>query len=176
MSLVAMKREELDTLSDERLGWACMEPTFQLIRGQSPSIKSEVISTLTDGQRALCMFRVMYDHSSNSAGEYYAWISYMQEMPGYWSGVLEGLRFFGDHLMILLLQETKGALERRNDKLGKQWGDAAITDLDRESELLDMINSLFKRFQNIAPSRLKLIGDYIRSHPGEFVELGSLNE
>lgn len=82
MSLVAMKREELDTL--RRLGWACMEPTFQLIRGQSPSIKSEMISTLTDGQRALCMFRVMFDHSSNSAGEYYAWISYMQELPGYW--------------------------------------------------------------------------------------------
>lgn len=176
MSLVAMRREELDALSDERLGWACMEPTFQLIRGKSPTIKSEVISTLTEGQRALCMFRVMYDHSCNSAGEFYAWLAYMQELPGYWSGVMEGLRFFGDHGMILLLQDTKGLLERRNEELGQQWGDVAITDLDREPELLDMISGLFKRFQNIAPESLKLIGDYIRTHPEEFVELESPKE
>lgn len=68
MNLVAMKQEDLDTLSDERLGWACMEPTFQLIRGKSPSTKSEVISKLTEGQQALCMFRVLYGHSCNSEG------------------------------------------------------------------------------------------------------------
>lgn len=93
MNLVTMKQKELDTLSDERLGWACMEPTFQQIRAKSPSIKSEVISKLTDGQKALCMFRVMHDHSRNSEGEYYAWISYMQDLPGDWTGVIGGIRF-----------------------------------------------------------------------------------
>lgn len=68
MNLVTMKQKDLDTFSDERLGWACMEPTFQQIRAKSPSIKSEVISKLTDGQKALCMFRVMHDHSRNSEG------------------------------------------------------------------------------------------------------------
>lgn len=176
MSLVAMKQEELDTLSDERLGWVCMEPTFQLIRGKSPSVKSTVISTLTEGQRALCMFRVMYDHSCNSAGEFYAWLAYMQEFPGYWSGVTEGLQFFGDHGMILLLQDTKAVLERRNEELGQQWGDVAITDLEREPHLLAMMTSLFVRFQDIAPESLKLIGDYIRTHLEEFVELESPKE
>lgn len=176
MSLVAMKREELDTLSDERLGWFCMEPTFQLIRGKSPAVKSTVISTLTEGQRALCMFRVMYDHSCNSAGEFYAWLAYMQELPGYWSGVMEGLRFFGDHEMILLLQDTKGVLEQRNEELGQQWGDAVITDLEREPHLLATMTRLFARFQDISTESLKLTGDYIRAHAEEFVELESSKE
>ncbi|WP_339320327.1 hypothetical protein [Paenibacillus sp. FSL R10-2734] len=171
MDLVAMKQKDLDTLSDERLGWACTEPTFQLIRGKSPSIKSEVISKLTDGQRALCMFRVMYDHSCNSEGEYYAWISYLQDLPGYWTGVMGGIRFFGDEEMFFLLQETKSFLEERNDRLGKEWGDAAITDLDHDPELFSEMSGLFERFQNIAADSHRLIGEYIRSHPGEFVEI-----
>lgn len=171
MSLVAMKQKDLDTLSDERLGWACMEPTFQLIRGKSPLIKSQVISQLTEGQKALCMFRVMYDHSRNSEGEYYAWISYLQELPGYWTGVMDSIRFFGDDLMIHLLQDTKKVLEERNDKLGKEWADTAITDIDREAELREAISGLFERFEQIVPNSLRIISEYIRCHPQEFVEI-----
>jgi hypothetical protein len=171
MNLVAMKQKDLDTLSDERLGSACMEPTFQQIRGKSPSIKSEVISKLTDGQKALCMFRVMYDHSRNSEGEYYAWLSYMQDLSGYWTGVMGGIRFFGDEEMFLLLQETKAFLEERNNRLGLQWVDASITDLDRDSELFSEMSGLFERFQHISADSHRLIGEYIRSHPGEFVEI-----
>ncbi|MFD5019754.1 hypothetical protein ACFWMP_12700 [Paenibacillus sp. NPDC058367] len=171
MNLVTMKQKDLDTFSDERLGWACMEPTFQQIRAKSPSIKSEVISKLTDGQKALCMFRVMHDHSRNSEGEYYAWISYMQDLPGYWTGVMGGIRFFGDDPMILLLQETKAFLEERNNRLGIQWVDATITDLDRDPELLNEMSGLYERFKNIAEDSHRLIGEYIRAHPGEFVEI-----
>jgi hypothetical protein len=171
MNLVAMKQKDLDTLCDERLGSACMEPTFQQIRGKSPSIKSEVISKLTDGQKALCMFRVMYDHSRNSEGEYYAWLSYMQDLPGYWTGVMGGIRFFGDEEMCLLLQETKAFLEERNKRLGVQWADLSITDLDRDPELFSEISGLFERFQHISADSHRLIGEYIRSHPGEFVEI-----
>jgi hypothetical protein len=173
MNLVVMKQEDLDTLSDERLGWACMEPTFQLIRGKSPSVKAQVISQLTDGQKALCMFRVMYGHSYQSEGEFYAWLSYLQDLAGYWTEVMAGIRFFGDAPMIHLLQETKAFLEERNDKLNKQWADAVITDLDREPELLEVISGLFKRFHNIAPNSMKFISEYIRSHPQEFVEIRS---
>jgi len=73
--------------------------------------------------------------------------------------------------MILLLQETKAFLEERNNRLGVQWVDAAITDLDRDPELLSEINDLFERFQNIAADSHMLIGDYIRAHPGEFMEI-----
>jgi hypothetical protein len=100
-----------------------MEPTFEQIRGKSPAVKNDAIAQLTPGQKALCMFRVMYDHSKNSASEYYAWMAYLQEQPGYWGEVTGGVHFFDDQPML---------------------------------ELLDT---------------LARIGDYIRSHPDEFVEL-----
>lgn len=94
MKLVTMDRIIFDSLSAERLGWACMEPTFQQIRAQSPEVKNEAFSHLGRGQKALCMFRILYGHSSNSAEEYYGWICYLLDQPGYWDGVLEGLQFF----------------------------------------------------------------------------------
>ncbi|MEK4510593.1 hypothetical protein [Paenibacillus sp. FSL K6-2524] len=171
MTLVAMKREVFDSLADERLGWACMEPTFMQIRGKDISVKSEAISKLTEGQRALCMFRVMYDHAKNSASEYYAWICYLLDIPDFWSGVMNGLNFFRDTSMIALLNQTKEVLETRNLKLGRQWSDATLLDLDRDNELLNTISRLFESFQEIAPASLKQISTYIRSNPQEFVIL-----
>lgn len=93
MQPVPMERTTFYSLSDERLGYACMEPTFMKIRAKSPAVKNEAIAQLSRGQRALCMFRILYDHSSKSAEEYYGWLSYLLDQPGYWSGVLEGLQF-----------------------------------------------------------------------------------
>lgn len=93
MTLVKMDRILFDSLSAERLGWACMEPIFQQIRAKSPEVKNEAISYLGRGQKALCMFRILYGHSSNSAEEYYGWICYLLDQPGHWEGVLEGLQF-----------------------------------------------------------------------------------
>lgn len=171
MTLVTLKREAFDSLADERLGWACMEPTFMQIRGKDISVKSETISKLTEGQRALCMFRVMYDHAKNSASEYYAWICYLLDIPEFWSGVMNGLNFFRDTSMISLLNQTKEVLETRNLKLGRQWSDATLLDLDRDNELLNTISRLFESFQEIAPASLKQISTYIRSNPQEFVIL-----
>lgn len=90
---VAIDRQEFNSLTDERLGWFCMEPTFKLIRGKSPKVKAATINQLGKGQTALCMFRIMYDHSYKSSTEFYAWSSYLLDQTGTWSGVLEGVRF-----------------------------------------------------------------------------------
>ncbi|WP_098745840.1 hypothetical protein [Paenibacillus sp. EZ-K15] len=71
MTLAAVKKQDFDSLNDERLGWACMEPTFLEIRGKDMSVKAQVISQLTKGKQVLCMFRVLYDHAKNSVSEYY---------------------------------------------------------------------------------------------------------
>ncbi|WP_148505285.1 hypothetical protein [Paenibacillus beijingensis] len=146
-----------------------MEPTFLQIREKDMSVKTKAISQLTEGQKALCMFRVFYDHADNSAGEYYAWVSYLLDKPDFWCGVTGGLRFFGDASMMHLLEETKEALEARNRKRGLQWSDAALQDLDRDHELQYAVNLLFERFRKNAPQSHKLIGTYIRSHSNEFV-------
>ncbi|WP_156830104.1 hypothetical protein [Paenibacillus sp. HW567] len=148
-----------------------MEPTFMLIRGKSPALKAAAISALGEGQRALCMFRIMYDHSYKSAAEYYAWISYLLDQPGYWSGVLEGVRFFADTAMLELLEQTRERLAARNVSLGVGWGDAGLMDIGADEKLLEMVTGLYVHFQQIAPHSLSLIADYIRAHPEEFVEI-----
>ncbi|WP_240418738.1 hypothetical protein [Paenibacillus periandrae] len=173
MTLAAVKKQDFDSLDDERLGWVCMEPTFLQIRGKDMSVKTQVIAQLTKGQQALCMFRVLYDHAKNSVIEYYAWISYLLDKPGYWSSVNEGLRFFGDTSMIRLLEETQEVLEARNHKLGVQWSEATFKDLDHDNELLNAVSLLFERFHEIALDSLKQIRTYIRSNPQHFVEIES---
>lgn len=173
MTLVAMNEQDFDSMDDERLGWACMEPTFLQIRGKELSVKTEVISQLTKGQQALCMFRVMYDHAKNSVSEYYTWLSYILDNQGYWSGVTGGLRLFGDIAMIHLLEETKDVLDASNRKLGLQYSDASFKDLDHDNELLTAVNRLFERFLKIAPDSLNIISTYIRSNPEDFVTIES---
>ncbi|QJD83480.1 hypothetical protein [Cohnella herbarum] len=169
MAIVKITKNDFDSLSDERLSWTCMEPTFRRIRGKNATIKSQAISELTEGQQALCMFRVMYDHAINSAAEYYCWMSYLLDQSGYWSGVMNGLNFFGDRSMIRLLEETKETFQARNLELGLTWGDAALRHLDEDKELLNVTGHLFERFQAVSTDSLKSISSYIRSHPEQFV-------
>jgi hypothetical protein len=171
MTLVAMNKHEFDTLDDERLGWACASPTLLTIRGKDMSVKKDAISRLTQGQKALCMFRVLYDHAKHSMSEYYGWISYLLDKPDYWSGVMGGCNFFGDTSMIRLLEETKEVLEARNRKFDLHWSDAALKDLDHDHELLNAVTVLYERFLEIAPDSLKLISKYIRSNPQQFVSI-----
>ena len=93
--IVTMKQAEFDTLSDERLGWACVEPTLLGIRGKDAATKAEAITSLNRSQQALCMFRVFYDHAKDSASEYYYWVSYLLETPGYWLGVTGDCAIWG---------------------------------------------------------------------------------
>jgi hypothetical protein len=169
MTLVAMTKQDFDSMNDERLSWACVEPTLMQIRGKNMTVKAQALSQLTKGQQALCMFRVLYDHAKNSASEFYAWISYLLGNSDYWSGVIGGLRFFGDTTMIHLLDETKLLLEERNQRLGYQLSDATFNDLEQDHELSNAVSLLFDRFLEIAMDSLKHIGTYIRSNQHEFV-------
>ncbi|QMV40270.1 hypothetical protein [Cohnella cholangitidis] len=169
MTLVTMNKQDFDSLNDEGLGSACMEPTFRLIRGKNVSVKTQVISGLTKGQQALCLFRVMYDHAKNSAAELYGWTSYLHDQPGYWTGVTGALSFFGDRSLLALLEETEEMLHGRNVSLGLRWSDASPTDVEYDPELQRTMNGLFNRFQTLAPLSIRIVGDYIRANPQEYV-------
>lgn len=77
-----------------------------------------------------------------------------------------GVRFFDESGMVALLEETRGQLEARNSRLKVNWGDATLMDLERDDELMQMIKSLFDRFEQMAPMTHSIIAKYIRSHPG----------
>ncbi len=161
-----MKQVEFDTLSDERLGWACVESTLLGIRGKDAAAKEQAITSLNKSQQALCMFRVFYDHAKKSAIEYYSWISYLLQTPGYWPGVTGSLRYFSDQKMLQLLEDTKQVIKERNNKHN---GVAFYKDLEQDNELSHTVNRLYERFQEIVPNSLKRISTFIRSNQEDFV-------
>ncbi|MDT3425713.1 hypothetical protein J2Z22_001232 [Paenibacillus forsythiae] len=169
MTLAVMNKREFDSLDDERLGRACMEPTFSQIRAKEMAVKARVVADLSEGQRALCMFRVFYGHAKNSEMEYYGWISHLLQNPDMWSGVMNGLSFFGDVDMFRLLEETKEVLDTRNRRLGLAWKDAVIMDLDHDKALHAQVERFYRWFQNIAPASLRIIAAHIRDNADQFV-------
>lgn len=171
MTLVTMSQADFDSMSDERLGWACVESALLSIRGKNPATKKEVIAGLNRSQQALCMFRVFYDHAKDSASEYYAWVSYLLQAPGYWPGVIGGLRYFGDENMTMLLEDTKRVIEERNHKLNRQMTSAAFKDLEQERELSETVERLYEKFQEMVPDSLKRIRTFISSNPQDFVTI-----
>ncbi len=169
--MVKMKQAEFDELSDEELGRACVEPMLLSIRGKDNVTKTQMISSLNRSQQALCMFRIMYDHAKNSVGEYYAWIAYLLQAPGYWSGVMGGLRYFEDQKMMQLLEDTKLVIEERSRELNKPIESVSINDLDQDRELSEKVDRLYAKFKEIASSSMKLISTFIRSNPQNFVTI-----
>ncbi|MDN5387588.1 MULTISPECIES: hypothetical protein [Bacillus] len=168
MTLVTITQAEFDTLSDERLGWICVESTLLSIRGKDATAKSEAITNLNRSQRALCMFRVFYDHAKDSAQEFYSWVSYLLQAPGYWTGVTGALRYFGDENLLKLLEDTKQVIETNG--YNPHAGVSAFKELERQG-LLHTMNELYERFQGIVSGSLKRISSFIRSNPQDFVIL-----
>lgn len=118
---------------------------------------------LSEGQRAACLFRVLYP-ASGSEKDFRAWLSYLLEQPSYWDGVLGSLRFFGEAAMLSLLEDARGVVEQANR--GSRSG-AAI----EEGELHGQIGFLYESFRTIVPESVERIAVYIRSHPDQFVRL-----
>ncbi len=169
ITFVTMTQAEFDALSDERLGWVCVESTLLSIRGKDAAAKSAAITSLNRSQQALCMFRVFYDHAKDSANEFYSWVSYLLQTPGYWTGVTGALNYFNDQNLLKLLEDTKQSIEINGHNAHAE-GDA-FKERQRDQELLHIINRLYERFQEIVADSLIKIGDFIRSHPQDFVIL-----
>lgn len=167
--LVTMKRQAFDSLDPAALGWACIEPTLQQVHGISPTVRSQVLAQLTPGQRALFLFRVLYDHVGDSAADLYCWVSYLLSEAKKWSAIKAGSRYFGDDAMLHLLEEIEGLLEARHQEGDALRRDALPWDLDDDPELFASISQLNATFHEIVPTTLKLIGVYIRNNPSEFV-------
>ena len=114
------------------------------------------------------MFRVFYDHAKDSAQEFYSWVSYLLQAPGYWTGVTGALRYFGDENLLKLLEDTKQVIEINGHNA--HAGIGAFKELERQG-LLHTMNELYERFQGIVSGSLKRISSFIRSNPQDFVIL-----
>lgn len=169
MTQTVTNRADFDAVRDQDLGRVCVEPVFRHIRGKSMAVKGEALAQLNEGQRAVCMFEILYRHAVNSPEEFYGWISYLLGQPNMWQEVLQGLEFFADNALIPVMERSEVYLRERNLRLGRTWEDNKLTELARDNELSDAVGELYREFQAAALQMLEIIAVYIRSNPDEFV-------
>lgn len=105
--LVTMKQQVFGSLDDDSLIWACIEPTIQKIRGKDFSVKGNVYTELSVGQRALLMFQIIYGHTSNGITEFYCLVPYLPSGRGIWQELKKGMQYFGSYSMLKLLGEME---------------------------------------------------------------------
>ena len=167
--LVRMKRQVFDALDPAALAWACIGPIALPLRGKHPTVKSHVYAQLTAGQQALFVVQVLYNHAGEEAAELYCWVSTLLRDPRAWGAIKAGVRYFGDEAMLHLLEQLESVLEARHQQEDTQQREALPWDLDEDPELFTSMSQLNATFHELAPTSLKLMGEYIRKAPSEFV-------
>ncbi|PWV99377.1 hypothetical protein DFQ01_11593 [Paenibacillus cellulosilyticus] len=171
MNLIEMKQAEFDSMSDERLGWSCVEPFLMSIRAKDTATKTKVIRSLNPSQQALCMFKVFYGHARGSAHELYAWVAYLLHTPGYWQGVTKGLSFFGDDRMLQLLEDMRQFIVERKQGAGDSTEFHPLHNIEHDNELTNRVVHFYARFQSLEHDSLKQISSFIRANPQDFVKI-----
>ncbi|WCK56225.1 hypothetical protein PP175_10070 [Aneurinibacillus sp. Ricciae_BoGa-3] len=172
--LVKMKWDAFNTLQDEALGLACFEPinqAYKEIQTRGDDFSTGLYQRLSDGQKALFIFRAYYTHVRKSAADLYWWSAYFMAQPGRWPALKNGLRLFGDRATRYLLEDLEASLRERNHPRNLENFDVSTQDLRYDPELCSSVSSLYAQLHEAAPITIKIIADYIRNHPGDFVQI-----
>ena len=165
------------TCSD--LSQKCFEPLIKIYKKQvseetnlkTSQIKEQFYEQLTEGQKALFMFYVYYNHVSKSIYEFYWWSAYFMAQPKSWSALKAGISYFRDESMLLLLEKIE--LELKKHKFPNSLDNFTITreDLNQNKELHTSIKSLHVIFENTSPLTINNINDYIEKNLQEFLNI-----
>ncbi len=142
-----MNREEFNTLDDQQLIWACVEPAILKARGKDPETKSRVIKQLNDGQRALFLFQVLYGHMHSGTAQFFGYLSYLTDQLDIWAAIKSSMKYFGDMEMADFIEKMERAYTAKNIPLDEL--DAA--------------------YQKLIPETVRRIGACIRRNPHEFI-------
>lgn len=164
--LIEMKRADFYSFNDNDLGWACIEPIIQKIRGRELNIKSQVYAKLNRGQKALLMFFVLYGHSNKCIIQFYNEMDYLIKNVDIWSELKMTSTYFDDDGLQQILKEMKKTYYTLQKQ---QMGNYKIEINDLGVELQENINLLDERFHEVIKLSFKKIGYYIRKNPDEFV-------
>jgi hypothetical protein len=162
--LVGMSRSEFEAHSDASLVWACIEPTVREIRGRSLAVKMEASHSLTEGQRALLMFQVIYGHAQNGIEAMFVQLSYLFSKNGLWNEFMRSAQFFGDEQFLVILRDIAALFplwEESTSSTGKAEDSIDI------KEAMGKLNS---DLDKTLPATLKRVASYIRSNPTQFIQ------
>ncbi|MGG3280002.1 hypothetical protein [Paenibacillus solani] len=165
--LIKIKEEDLNK---DNLSWLCIQPMLLSIRGRNLSAKSEMYNLLNEGQQALYLFYAFHNHS-NSISEFYWFTTYFMGDLKAWDGVKKGVRFFKGDELLSILEQWEQVIHQKNRLADGSWREVSPSDLDRDPELFDMTEPIYKEYQVLAHDFIEDMNEYIRNNKEDFFEI-----
>jgi hypothetical protein len=162
--LVILKQKDFEMLDDISLIWTCIQPTIQNIRAKNFTIKLDAYSMLTDGQKALLMFQIMYGHTMNNVEEFFH-LHYILSNYNFWLEMKNGMDFFNAHDMKQFIDEMYFTYE-----LYYKNCNICLCDIEKNSPLFFRLSWLNKSYSDILPLTIILVASYIRNNSKQFVK------
>lgn len=165
--LTRMKQE---LLQSENLSWLCIEPMLLAVRGKSPGAKVEMFNQLNEGQQALYLFYAFHNHA-NTMAEFYWFTTYFIGDLKAWTGLKTGILFFRGNELIKVLEQMENVIHHKNKLADGSWKEASPADLERDTELNESIQPIFKEYQINARKFIESTNKYIKDNKHEFLEI-----
>ncbi|MFE3577439.1 hypothetical protein [Lysinibacillus sp. NPDC059133] len=175
--IIKVKEENLD-FNCSSLSQRCFEPLIQIykVRMSEESdigVKERFYEELTEGQRALFMFHVYYNHISKSLIEYYWWSAYFMAQPKNWAAIKACFKYFHDEPFLLLLDKIEQELKQHHHPTTLENFSITRDELNQNKELLASFESLYAMFENIYPATIEKINNFIEKNLQEFIQIES---
>ena len=149
-----MKEDRFELLDDESVIWSCVEPILNKIANHDAETKARVLAELNDGQRALFLFQLLYGYANHGVKQLYSEIEELSKTADIFPGIKAGMEYFGDSDMLALVSVIEKGFHEATD--------------DPENQ--SYFQQLDRFYQETVPMSVKLIADYIKANPAEFVD------
>lgn len=153
---IEIRQADFEALDDKELSWYCIEPIIQKIRGKSFSIKLKTYSNITQGQKSLLIFWIIYGHTHNGIIHFFREIEYVFSNMDPWDEFKKRIWCFEDKKLSLLVEDMEklysGLINKKDDL-----------------KLLSKVDDLDQKICEILPDSFKYISIYIRKYFKEYV-------
>ncbi|MGE7948979.1 hypothetical protein [Lysinibacillus sp. NPDC093688] len=173
--IIKVKEEDFD-FNCSSLSQRCFEPLIKVYkvrmsRETNIGVKEHFYEELTEGQRALFMFNVYYNHISKSLIEFYWWSAYFMAQPKSWAAIKACFKYFHDEPFLLLLEKIEQELTRHNHPTTLVNFSITRDELNHNKELHASFESLYVMFENIYPTTIEKINNFIEKNLQEFIQI-----
>jgi hypothetical protein len=158
---IDIKRFDFNSFDDKALGWTCIELTIQKIQGKNITIKSQVYTQLTSGQKSLLLFWILYGHTRSGIIRFFDEVDYFLVNTHIWIEFKDRFKLFDSKDLLDLVMELESFYSIHIKKNRQK-----IFDNNTVSQLAIKLD---KKINDIMPDLFKRIAEYIRDNPKDFV-------
>lgn len=175
--IIKVGKEDFD-INCSSLNQKCFEPLIKIYKVRMSEetnigVKERFYEELTEGQRALFMFNVYYNHISKSLIEFYWWSAYFMAQPKKWAALKTCFKYFHDEPFLLLLEKIEQELKQYNHPTTLENFSITRDELIQNKELYASFESLYVSFENIYPVTIEKINNFIEKNLHEFIQIES---